>query len=256
MSKAITTTIPFSGFYHSLWSDELDQQETYFVENYEEEEQEADGIPAHFRLNAEEVCEILWRVTDYRQGHMITAKRYVEAYSELASERLGFDPGLIFEHLDSPREYNFQTDRIFCHIPPETVQRLFALSEADNHTALSAYILEHFTGCDGFIPFYPNELESWLNKPLSEWDHNEVGALLEAVVGSFDELEDIYYRVVDGDGLYHAWEASVNWDAFRQHVEDAQERKRTLWAEENPEEVLPYRCPNTPDLFTPLCGPA
>lgn len=251
VSKAITTTIPFSGFYNSLWSDELDQQETFFVENYEED-QKADGIPAPFRLPDEEVCEILWRVTDYREGYVAIAKRYVEAFSELASERLGFDLGLTFDYLDQPREYNFQTDRIFCFIPPETVQRLFALSEANNHIALSALILERFTGCSGFIPFYPNDLGSWLDKPLSEWDHNEVGTLLEATVGQFNELEDLYYRVADSDALYPAWEVSVDWDAFRHHVEEAREKKRDQWAKDNPEAVIPYRCPQTPDLFAPL----
>src|SRR5690606_26269592 len=122
---------------------------------------------------------------------------------------------LEFESLDSPREYNFCTDRIFCYIPLESAKRLFVISAKGNHKRLKEVIRERFTSRDGFISFYSNNLEEWLDKPLDQWDHNEIGTLLIAVAPCFDDASwGFYESMACNGGFYQDWEAAVDWKEF------------------------------------------
>lgn len=274
MAKPIMllTTIPFSGFYESIWSSEIDREEEQHCEYEADERQAEEGIPEELRLDANELAEILFKVTHYRTAYEKIARWYAEAFDSWAGEQLGmtrkakrnrydwqsqktvvetYDAdsiGLQFESMDSPREYNFTTDRIFCHIPLKTVRALFKASKAENHMSLRAAIRERFTSCDGFISGYPNGLDSWLAKPLQEWDHNEIGTLLVAMTGEPDTIEDMYYRMGDS-WAYQAWEKAVDWKRYDSEVAELRADKLAEWQAENPEVELPYRCPETLDLF-------
>ena len=47
----------------------------------------------------------------------------------------------------------------------------------------AAVLEDMFTSHDGFIPYYPNKPDAgvWL-KPVEEWDHNQLQALIRAYV--------------------------------------------------------------------------
>lgn len=238
------TTIPFSGFYYSLWSDLIDREEEYFAENFANDRQAEDDIPPALRLTESEVCEILFDCMDYRAAHEEIARDYATAWIEAAEEALGFKLGATFESMSSPREYNFATDRIFCEIPLARVARLFVKSRQAGHGDLRKAIAERFTSRDGFLSFYSNDRADWLEKPLADWDHNEIGTLLAAVVGEIEEL-DIFYRLADYS--YQYLDSHLDWAKFDAAVEAKREEKR----EEAGDTIAPapYRCRETPDLF-------
>lgn len=224
MYEKLLTTIPFSGFYETCWSQAIDDEESHYAEYYANEMQEE--IADYLRLSESEVSEILFRVTDYKIAYSRFAKAYADAYNKWISEALGWNLGLEFESLDSPREYNFCTDRIFCYIPLESVKRLFAISAKEDHNQLKEVIRERFTSRDGFISFYSNNLEEWVNKPLSQWDHNEIATLLIAVAPSFDDASWTFYEdMAYNGGFYQDWEASVNWGEFERLVEELRQEK-------------------------------
>lgn len=276
MAKPIMllTTIPFSGFYESLWSGELDREEESFAENFEGDRQAEDCIPAELRLTAEEVGSILFDVTDYRAAHESIAEDYAATFDAWAGDKLGmtrkakrtrhiwhgdgfttvretYDAdsiGLKFESLQSPREYNFTTDRIFCHVPLKTVRAMFKASAAEDHKRLCARIAERFTSYDGFHSFYRTELNAWLSKPVRDWDHNEVATLLEAMTGLPDTIEDMFYGMGD-EFAYRALDKAVDWKRFDERVAELREEKAEELRAEDPEYVPPYRCTETPDLF-------
>ena len=151
------TTLPFSGFYESLHSDSIDQAvERMFSDDSGTTN---DGLYA-----------ALLKLCRYPQLYANYAKHYVEAFAE------EFDiASLTFEELTSPKEYNFTTNRIFVQISSEDVQR-FRVKAPE--AALAQAAKDQFTSRDGFASFYSPDVNTW--PPLEQWDHNQVGVLLQA----------------------------------------------------------------------------
>lgn len=193
---------------------------------------------------------------DYRAIHLAIARTYVDAFNNVVGDEIGIDLGLKFESMTSPREYNFETDRIFAYVPVDTIEALFAASVADNHAALRKVLEERHTSYSGFHSYYSNDVESWLAKPLADWDHNELCSLLCAAMlraGMTDWRWDVYYAVVESDGIHHEYEAGFDYVKFQERVTEAREEKRAAIADDSEllAEVSAYesRCPDTLDLF-------
>lgn len=248
------STVPFPGFYESSLSREIDCQAEQFAEYEEENRQAEDGIPEYLRLTASEICEILFDVTRHRIAYEQIAKDYAEAFAAIVDERLEFESGIVFESMTSPKYYNFESDRLFVEIPQSTVEKMFALSADTGHETLKQALRDRFTSYDGFSSHYSNDLDDWLSKPLADWDHNEVGALLVAVAFAEDGLNDLDYEIYEhltysDCAFYSAWSDSVDWPAYEERVQELRDEKLKEWLEENPGEEPPYRCTLTPDLF-------
>jgi len=238
--------LPFSGFYESLWSSALDSEEEYTAEAMSEAQAE-DGIPEEFRLTASEIAEAMFYAMDYRAAHLNIARQYVEAFNDWAEDETGLDLGLTFESMSSPRFYNFETDRIFATVPLATVRELFRQSAEESHARLAEILVERHTSRSGFHSFYSNDLEDWTEKPVEEWDHNELASLWLAVVGEPDDCT-LYERV----DFYSAFDAGMDWSALEERLSERRAGKEAEWREDNPEADMPeapYRCSVTPDLF-------
>jgi hypothetical protein len=246
--------IPFSGFYDSVWSNAVDREQESYAENYCSTDGQED-VPEELQLDESEVNDALFYATDYSAAYHQIARYYAEAFNVWARDQLGFDPGMKWESMSSPREYNFATDRIFCTIPLARVKRLFVLSRRDNHERLARVIAKRFTSYDGFISGYRNELDTWLAKPLADWDHNELGTLLLAVLGEEPDSWALYDLVFYNDEAYQAWESAVDWERFESEVQEKRDAKAEDWNAKNPDQEIPappYRCKLTPDLFAGL----
>ena len=174
--------IPFAGFYNSKYSGELDAVQERFVE-YEVEKNPG--------LNPDIPNEALWHCADYGKAYDHIARAYVDQFNQHLIDEYELDLDLKFESMQSPREYNFQTDRIFCEISEENVRKL---REAVSDPALRQAIRERFTSRSGFISSYPNHLNAWNPNPLL-WDHNELGTLLVALL---DDAEDWDWKIWEG----------------------------------------------------------
>lgn len=154
------TTIPFSGFYHSLHDSSLDDALDQMFSDH------ATGCTVNHKLRdrAFEACQ--WGLV-----HANYAGAYAKA---LAAE---FKIALTFEALKSPREYNFETDRIFCEIGLDEVKRLRAETSEKPFRDLAR---ARFTSRSGFISFYSPDVDEW--GAIETWDLNQVGTLLEAYI--------------------------------------------------------------------------
>lgn len=255
----------FPGFYESLLSHAIDQEEESFCEHEAEEsdhETAEMSQPEHLRLNSSELASILFDVTNYTKAYHGIAHCWTDAFDTYASDAVGFPLKIAFGDVDSPREYNFTTDRVFATLTAGAVRKLYAASKADKHATLAKVIRERFTSYDGFHSHYSNTLSDWTGKPLANWDHNELETLLMAVLAingyhgretpSGDSVQmDIYYILSDG-GFYQEWERGVDWAKFEEKRADARDDKAIEWAEAHPDEPapeVPYRCRFTPDLF-------
>lgn len=162
MSKPIfITAIPFSGFYESLHDSEFNTALERICET------DDSGVDYNADLFALAVDSVDWRA-----AHNAYAKEYVERFAH------EFDiPAMVFESLRSPREYNFETDRIYCEVPAMAMARIFAETPRETLNSVAA---EMFTSRSGFISFYSPDVENWGH--LETWDHNQYLALINAWV--------------------------------------------------------------------------
>lgn len=250
----LSVEIPFSGFYHSLWSDAVDSEESSYAEHRAEQDREE--IAEELRLSADDYAGFLFDCTDYSTVYTEVARSYVSAFESVVNEQTGLALGLKFEEMQSPREYNFTTDRIFCNISYMMALRMMVRSRKDGHKMLAKIIAERFTSYDGFISSYRNRLDSWLAKPLADWDHNELGTLLRAVWALSPDFDDrdwnlaVYYELVDRDGVSQEWESGVDWEKFDSAVAEARADKVAELQGDAPDYIPPApRCPHTLDLF-------
>ena len=313
--ETVVVNLPFEGFYHSLYSDAVDHEEEQFVEWRADETGNKGDLdyemewPEALRVDGQELASILFDVTDYRAAYDQIARDYVSAFDCVAGDDLGMTAAdtqqrynyetkemeteayrrpsihMTFESMDSPREYNFATDRVYGTLPLAVMYLMFRKSRANGHAALKATIEERFTSYDGFRSHYSNELADWLEKPLRDYDHNELGTLLIAAMRlasneTDDEMRWRLYEATCGDcGAYQAWESAVDWQKFDAKRMEKRAEKLADWIEEDDEsaliwrahhmaewsqivaadeslftgfdetEKLPYRCPETHDFF-------
>lgn len=180
------TVVPFSGFYYSLHDSEIDVTiERMFSDR-------DTGCTRNAGLES-----ALFDSCDFTQVQREYAKAYV---SEFASE---FSiSGLIFESMQSPKYYNFETDRIFAHISESEVKRLFSEVSPEDLAATSR---DMFTSRSGFISHYSPEVSTWGD--CENWDHNQIFCLLRAVAGpDFDHYRE-YDLMCDysGNGYLDQW---------------------------------------------------
>jgi len=260
--------LPFQGFYESWYSQALDAEESQWIEYEADERQKEEGVPEHLRLASHEYVDILFAVTDYGECHRAVAKTYVGAFNDVFEDESsrydvvggerkfipGIKLGLEFESLQSPKFYNFETDRIFAYISDESISQLWKINEADQFESLSRVLMDRHTSYSGFHSYYKNELNAWLEKPLDEWDHNELSSLLLGALATFGGDKELalklYEACVDCDGLYHEWQSGVDWQELDRRVAELRTEKSEAWKTAHPQEPeLLQRCDETGDLF-------
>jgi len=182
--KKLETTIPFEGFYNSFISsdieNEIDSLTQYYSESYELNDNDEQLLSNSFlsvnnNIFYNEIC-----------------KEYTSFYIDKLNERLkDFTLKGTYKCFISPREYNFETDRVFIEIEENHCIDFIKYIIKNYKKELDKKIKERFTSRSGFISFYDNNLESWTNN-YKEWDHNQIGICFEL----FDlEEEDINYSL-------------------------------------------------------------
>lgn len=153
--------IPFCGFYESWINGMIDD---------------------HIEQEAEEIeTEVKWSDVDINFEGI--ARAYVDFYEAqlhdaMNDEGRAFDtPRLTFKELISPREYNFETDRILCEV--DDVHKLWSVRQCLlGFDSLHDDIVDRFASRDGFASFYNRFVDEWEDKSLEDWDCNELSILL------------------------------------------------------------------------------
>lgn len=252
LTARLSVNIPFPGFYESLYSSEIDNWIEQEAESYHEEDKTK--FAPELCIPAAEYNTMLSDAMDYRAACAAVGESYVDAYATVIGEAMGVKLAFQFEEMTSPKFYNFATDRLFASLSYMTVLRMFAVSKRDGHKSLAAVIKDRFTSYDGFSSHYDNDLESWLDKPLANWDHNELGTLMIAAHKASPDYDDdskwsIYYAVTE-DGIYQECGGATDYNKFETAVTEARDELHAEMAELDPDYVPPaVRCSETPDLF-------
>lgn len=150
------TTLPFAGFYNSVY-------EACIERLFEEVDNDEDFGVSKLAL--------------------AIAKDYTKFFAHY------FNLKLTFKSLLRPREYNFRTDEIVVDL-----QDVKDLYKRVNKETLKDFVRETCSDRSGFVSFYSPDVEDWGD--LADWDGNQVGCLLEALLidegftepDSFDEF--------------------------------------------------------------------
>lgn len=151
--------IPFSGFYNSIHSSNIEYEldSGVFTDH-------ATGCANNDRLS-----ELACNSIDWHGLYLDYAREYVANFNS------NFNLNLVFESMQSPKEYNFSTDRIFCEISPKELKQLVRQTSKD---ILSKHAKAMFTSRDGFSSFYDNNYLTW--GKIEAWDYNQLHCLLMA----------------------------------------------------------------------------
>lgn len=159
------TVIPFSGFYYTGHDDAMDHAlNMMFCDDYGNA---IDGLVMR-----------AFDAIDWTKAQ----QRYAKAYAQSFAAEFGIK--LEFESLNSPREYNFTTDRIFCNVSIREMMRIRRETPAET---LADVAREMFTSRSGFISHYSPDVSTW--GALRKWDHNQCLCLLQAYVNARKQSE-------------------------------------------------------------------
>jgi hypothetical protein len=118
-----------------------------------------------------------WSFDDYKAMLLDFGKAYAEAFGAVYEEITDHPAIFTFDEVDSPKEYNFTTDRIFATMPARDILRMY--KETNLHT-MDQVCIDRHTSREGFMSFYsPRWRYEWPQYP-ELWDHNQLASLLWA----------------------------------------------------------------------------
>ena len=185
-NKAIST-IPFQGFYNSLYSyaieGEMESSLDWYTEDYNLNESQRDTLASGYL--EKNTSEFYYNVS----------KDYAEAFIYEIERETGLSLNARFESMESPKEYNFQTDRLFIELPEDSAVAFVNYILENHKEQLEKLIGQRFTSRDGFWSNYKNTLEAWGDP--SEWDYNQLGTCFQI----FEYLENEIY---DGHSIHES----------------------------------------------------
>lgn len=180
------TTVPFSGFYEWIHGEMIDAEV--------ESEMEYDDL-TESDINP-----------NYREMHIEYSKQYTSWWMNELKQNIKMvnDIQYTWNDLVSPREYNFETDRIFVDISVGSLAVIHDYVVNCLWDEFSDYVHKSLMPRGGFIPFYSNNVIKWGD--LSEWDHNQIGLMLSFLdyhfrIESNGEFHEMASIVVDKIGL-------------------------------------------------------
>ncbi len=167
----LESTIPFDGFYESFISDDIDHQIGQQIE--------WDSDTFDLNESEEEIIQDNYLTVNTSYFYNQIAEDYTNFYIDALNERLeGFTLKATYKFFTSPREYNFSTDRIFIEIEENHAIDFIKYIIKNYKKELEKKIEDRFTSRDGFISFYKNSLDLWIDD-YSEWDCNMIGTCFE-----------------------------------------------------------------------------
>ena len=180
----LESTIPFDGFYESYISADIDHQIGQQIE--------WDSDIYDLNETEEEILYNNYLSVNTSYFYDQIAEDYTNFYIDALNERLeGFTLKATYKCFESPKEYNFSTDRIFIEIEENHAVDFIKFIVKNYQKELEKKIEDRFRSRSGFISFYKNSIDLW-TKDFKEWDCNMIGTCFDL----FNlEEEDINYSL-------------------------------------------------------------
>lgn len=197
----------FPGFYESLFhnSDEFwdDEQEIKFeIED----------------LISSKDFEVCYEYEDFNKYKLDVGteymKNYVETLIEVLPDDISEHEDFVFEIIDdtnsiiSPKYYNYDTDHCYCEIKTNRKTLKLIKEYTLRLDDIQKYLTDHFTSCDGFISFIPNDINIYRKTDIEDYEENMLIALFDMLISlsdctAFDNITyETFYNV---DKYYYAY---------------------------------------------------
>jgi len=232
--KMFEATLPFfSGFYTTYAgeaicsvdeseldniADELESNKTSWIDEDLHAEFKACVKPEDVEKFIQDLLFDYVNGYDYRGAQMA----YCDAYAGVVCDMLKI-PYMGME-MDSPRYYNFETDKIHIKLIPETLRAWVDRLHHDNElqSVFEGILKDRCTSYDGFMSFHSNSLEDYLELPIDDWCNIKAGLLLEALLLSDcpDEMSEGYasdmafvdelHEGLSGNGFSHEYALDID----------------------------------------------
>jgi len=135
-SEHIKTTINFGGFYNSIHNDNIEWAcESYFSDD--------NGV-----------CDwdIILDNVDFKKLHRVYIDLYCDLFSDWLKEKYNLSIKFKNISLSSPREYNFETDKILCDI--DSVENESLINAMYAKPAFLDWVKDRTKSRSGYISFY------------------------------------------------------------------------------------------------------
>lgn len=191
MKKTKTTEIliPFEGFYETISAHRV--QEECFYAWPDKPKRDIEDIDYDL---TEEEADKFWNY--YCDNYETYQQKYAENYARLLLGEIetAIDIKLPASNIniDSPREYNFTTDRIFLSVPTAFLIKLY---NSVNRDIFAEVIKDKFTDRPGFTSFYANDINDPQWQDPASYDHNQWLTVIEAIIKQYDINEDELYYI-------------------------------------------------------------
>lgn len=198
--------VPFSGYYESEYSRLLDNitelDEDTIAINHGYDYQIHGNVNDFITKNNIDIYTEQSEHEEklnYPKMKEVINKIYVEEYIEQFNNETNLNLSFMYKDMESPKYYNFSTDRLFATISEQDKEKLYNFAR-DNISAFRRVLLEHCNSYDGFISSYSNDVNEWLGKPFSDYDHNELNILLYVAIDvcnvNIDDFNNSIYEAV------------------------------------------------------------
>ena len=208
--------LTFGGFYGGLW----DQGENEYNEAQFDE-----------ALDIVQLTDEWGFGPNYRNE---VAEIYAQDYVDMCNEILDVGLKRVSQRISSPREYNFETDKIFIEVEIDDytkfIDKLIKFSDNPEYRAkLGNMIRERHTSCDGFWSWMSNDIEQWfmfMYEPENSHYTSFFMAYLMEVMGSemYENLDvQVYDYVQESTDLHmltpETEEAREEYELYQEHPE-------------------------------------
>jgi len=185
------TAIPFYGFYNSGFDVAVENGIESMAEYYH------DKYKSLKEMRFEDISDHLLGLIDMEAVMNDFSRRYTELFAEWILGELGMPAETTFryEKLISPREYNFETDRVFVDVDRAVFDKLMEQTPED---VLNRVIIERHSHRSGFYSLISNDTEVWKLKGLHNWDRNQLETLILAwMEANGHDYHETLFRIED-----------------------------------------------------------
>ena len=129
---------------------------------------------------------------DFKKLHIEVAKRITEQFNEFLSNEYDLEVNFEFDSLDSPKYYNYSTDKIILNISDEDKIKLdlLVVNNGDVDETLKGVVEDVTTSKSGYVAFYDYD------KVMTKIDEDNSEVYYQCLLDALMELDkDEYHNV-------------------------------------------------------------
>lgn len=204
ITKELYTNV-FHRFYESIFCNsdqfiDIESQDKYLL------------INKYPFLNKNDI-EVYYDFENFENYKNDISKEFSNLYLELIKELLPYDitenPKFLLElkdsYIDLPKYYNYRTDKNGLFIKTNYTTLNLIKNYVLSFENMEEYIFKKNSSYDGFISFLSNNYKEWINKPIENYECNELSFLFDNIIiqNDNDLIFNLNYECYENIEVYN-----------------------------------------------------